>query len=254
MRSHSSVSSPEPPRSAYNELRSPSSLSLLTELEELIDSAVDAMIIRDEEGRILLWNKSAENILGWKKEEVLGKQAQQILNTQCTEGLDSIYKALSQSGKWIGELTHFAKDQTPVLMESNWSLKTKTDEPAKILEITKALPSHRLSEAQLRKLNKALETRISESLVELRENKARFTAAEEGAGVGVWDWFPPSTSTYFSPHWKSMLGYSEYELKNSTEEFSNLIHPRRPETHLGHRETCAVGKLHPLRMRISSST
>lgn len=41
---------------------------------QVIDSAVDAFITISGEGRILEWNKVAEDIFGWKKEEVLSRR------------------------------------------------------------------------------------------------------------------------------------------------------------------------------------
>lgn len=40
---------------------------------DIILNSVDAIIGINEEGKIFLWNKGAENLLGYKKEEILGK-------------------------------------------------------------------------------------------------------------------------------------------------------------------------------------
>lgn len=42
-------------------------------LENLINSSVDAIVAADLKGRIILFNKGAERIFGWKAEEVLGR-------------------------------------------------------------------------------------------------------------------------------------------------------------------------------------
>jgi PAS domain S-box-containing protein len=44
-------------------------------LERLIDSAVDAIIAADIKGKIILYNKGAERIYGYKSEEVVGKMS-----------------------------------------------------------------------------------------------------------------------------------------------------------------------------------
>jgi len=43
-------------------------------LQQVIDSAYDAYIAIDDEGRVLGWNRSAEKMFGWSLPEVLGKE------------------------------------------------------------------------------------------------------------------------------------------------------------------------------------
>ncbi|ERP31735.1 PAS domain S-box protein [Chitinivibrio alkaliphilus] len=42
---------------------------------------------------------------------------------------------------------------------------------------------------------------------------------------GVWDWKIPSNRFYFSPRWKSILGYTEEEIPNTFLGFLHLVHP-----------------------------
>jgi PAS domain S-box-containing protein len=42
------------------------------ELDEMLDSAFDAIISIDDEGKVTFWNKRAEEIFGWERYEVLG--------------------------------------------------------------------------------------------------------------------------------------------------------------------------------------
>lgn len=44
-----------------------------TRFRSLAESANDAIIMADQEGRILYWNKSAEQLFGYREEEILGK-------------------------------------------------------------------------------------------------------------------------------------------------------------------------------------
>jgi PAS domain S-box-containing protein len=41
----------------------------------------------------------------------------------------------------------------------------------------------------------------------------------------MWEWTVGSGSAYFSPRWKSMLGYAENEIGDLIEEWHNRIHP-----------------------------
>src|SRR5689334_10175445 len=60
---------------------------------------------------------------------------------------------------------------------------------------------------------------------ELRETGERYTLAVGGASDGMWEWNIGSDTTYFSPRWKSMLGYAEQEIGDSIDEWRSRIHP-----------------------------
>ena len=59
----------------------------------------------------------------------------------------------------------------------------------------------------------------------LKESKERYELAASGANDGLWDWDLISHTVYFSPRWKSMLGYKDERIAGKPEEWFNLIHP-----------------------------
>jgi PAS domain S-box-containing protein len=59
----------------------------------------------------------------------------------------------------------------------------------------------------------------------LRESEARWQFALEGAGDGVWDWNAQTNCVYFSPRWKSMLGFAAHEIDGALEEWDKRVHP-----------------------------
>jgi PAS domain S-box-containing protein len=69
------------------------------------------------------------------------------------------------------------------------------------------------------------EERALEMTAALREAEARWRFAIEGAGDGLWDWNVPQSTVFFSKRWKEMLGFSEAEIGNALDEWSQRIHP-----------------------------
>src|SRR3984893_4609427 len=58
----------------------------------------------------------------------------------------------------------------------------------------------------------------------LRESEERYALAARGANDGLWDWNLLTNVMYFSPRWKSMLGYHEDEIGDKLEDWLDRIH------------------------------
>lgn len=70
--------------------------------------------------------------------------------------------------------------------------------------------------------------RLQALLREKRETEileARWRNALENVGDGVWDWDLRTNEVYFSPFWKSMIGYADDEIENTYEEWRTRVHP-----------------------------
>ena len=59
----------------------------------------------------------------------------------------------------------------------------------------------------------------------LRESQERFDLAVRGTDAGIWDWDLRTNAVWFSPRWKSMLGYEEHEIQADFMEWECRLHP-----------------------------
>ncbi len=58
----------------------------------------------------------------------------------------------------------------------------------------------------------------------MHESEERYTLAVRGADDGLWEWDVGSDHVYYSPRWKSLLGYTEDEIGDSLEEWRGRVH------------------------------
>ncbi|MES9847842.1 MAG: EAL domain-containing protein [Candidatus Thiodiazotropha sp.] len=66
----------------------------------------------------------------------------------------------------------------------------------------------------------------------LRKSEERFELAMHGANDGVYDWNLQTNEIYYSPRWKSMLGYEDHELPNKISTWEDLVEDRDRERSL----------------------
>jgi PAS domain S-box-containing protein len=64
---------------------------------------------------------------------------------------------------------------------------------------------------------------------ELRRSQERFELAVRGSQDGLWDWDLRTGDVYYSPRWKSILGFEDQEIAHRIEEWEQLLHPDERE-------------------------
>ena len=59
----------------------------------------------------------------------------------------------------------------------------------------------------------------------LRASEERFELAVRGSDAGIWDWNLIANQVYYSPRWKSMLGYGRDEIQDDFSAWESRLHP-----------------------------
>ncbi|HXJ15526.1 MAG TPA: PAS domain S-box protein, partial [Candidatus Limnocylindrales bacterium] len=80
----------------------------LKQQASLLDLA--PVMVRDMEGRIVLWSRGAEKIYGYTKAEAVGRNSSELLQTEHPVPLWMIDRLLRTAGVWEGELRHRTRD------------------------------------------------------------------------------------------------------------------------------------------------
>lgn len=100
---------------------------LLAEKARLIDLSNDAIIVRDLNDRIRLWNQGAEKLFGWSLEEVVGKDLHSFLQTEFPRPYEEILAELHRAGRFNGEVVQLARDGRRVRSLCGWVLDRETE-------------------------------------------------------------------------------------------------------------------------------
>src|SRR5437868_2550108 len=121
----------------------------LREQATLLDSAQDAILVRDLEDNILFWNKSAERIYGWRSAEVIGRNIRNIIYTGSLDQYRKAKQCVLDEGEWEGELKQLTKDGREIIAESRWTLvRDDRGNPKSVLVINTDVSERRKIESQ----------------------------------------------------------------------------------------------------------
>ncbi|HEX2248769.1 MAG TPA: PAS domain-containing protein [Gemmatimonadales bacterium] len=124
----------------------------LGEQARLLDLTHDSLFVRNLDGVILYWNRGAEELYGWRRQEVLGKVTHELLQTVFPVPFQSITEELFRTGRWEGELQHTRRDGTKLVVASRWSLqRDEQGLPTGILETNNDITERKRAEEALRR-------------------------------------------------------------------------------------------------------
>ena len=120
----------------------------------LLDLAFDAIFVRTfGDRRITYWNKGAENMYGYAREEALGQQPAQLLKSTYPEPLEQIEAQLAADGRWEGEIRHVRRDGVELIVASRWALQVDASgQPEAILEINSDITVARKAAVELERI------------------------------------------------------------------------------------------------------
>lgn len=108
---------------------------VLSEQARLLDLTHDTVFVRDLNDVITYWNRGAEQLYGWTREEAIGRVAHELVQTSFPTPLEAITAELLRTGRWEGELVHTVRDGRQVVLASRWSLELDDRQrPIAILE------------------------------------------------------------------------------------------------------------------------
>ncbi len=177
-------------------------------LEQLFESAPDALVLVGNDSRILRVNSHFTDLFGYSSEEVRGQSVDDVLAPSELHAEASTLTEHAARGKRIsmetvrrrrdGGLVDVSILGTPILVNG----------------IQVAVYGSYRDITHRRKVEQAL-----------RESEERYALAARGSSDGLWDWNFRTGEIYFSPRWKAMLGLPEHQTSTDPEDWFSRVHP-----------------------------
>lgn len=120
----------------------------LREQAALLDITKDAIFVKDLHNKILFWNKGAEQMYGWQKQEAEGKNVGELLSQETQQA--KTLQTLIEHGSWQGELRKVKKNGDEIIISSRWTLMLDAaGSPKSILSVDTDITEKKQLEAQL---------------------------------------------------------------------------------------------------------
>jgi PAS domain S-box-containing protein len=104
-------------------LRNRRATARLSEQADLLDLTHDSIFVRNAGDVITFWNRGAEQLYGWTRDEALGQVSSELLRTEFPVDPSTIRAQLLATGRWEGELVQRRKSGAQVVVESRWALQ-----------------------------------------------------------------------------------------------------------------------------------
>ena len=153
------------------------------QLAIILENVNDAVISIDENLKITSWNHQAEEMYGWKKEEVLDQSIKKIIKSKKEQTIQSFIEIINktdQDGRWGGDLTHYRKDGQEIQVWASFSvLKDANSTKTSYIIALRDISLRKKLEEDLKKSQIQLENRVSERTIELANSYQKLKKESE---------------------------------------------------------------------------
>ncbi len=221
-----------------------------------VENSPLAVIEWDNQSRVQRWSPQAENLFGWKAEEVLGRHIDelQLVFAEDIESVNTIITHLlnGSTPRYVSSNRNYTKDRSVIYCEwYNSALRDETGNLVSILSLALDITTRKLAEDALKQAKEELEVRVEERtgqlqqvndhlVVEiqerwlaekaLRQSETRLNLALSAAQMVAWDWDLQQGRLNWSDGVETLFGLTPGTFGGTYEAFLNYLHPEdRPE-------------------------
>ncbi|MBX3051376.1 MAG: PAS domain S-box protein [Caldilineaceae bacterium] len=172
---------------------------------QLFDTSPDALFVLDVHGRILECNRVAEQRYGYTRQELLTMSALDLSAPDLRDGIADRIQATLRAGDNF-EWRHCLKNGQEIDVEVR-AVPIQLEQQPCIFANVRDITHQKEKESQF------------------SNTQERTLLAIQSANVGLWDWDLSTNQIYFSPAWKSQIGYQTDEIDDDFAEWESRVHP-----------------------------
>jgi two-component system CheB/CheR fusion protein len=122
----------------------------LRQQAELLDQAHEAILIWELGGVIRYWNRGAEELYGWTREEAVGRTKSELLKNRCGIGDEEFERRLREDRQWAGEAIRATRDGRELTVDSRYTVSEQPGGALLVLETDRDITERRQAEEQFR--------------------------------------------------------------------------------------------------------
>jgi diguanylate cyclase (GGDEF)-like protein/PAS domain S-box-containing protein len=187
--------------------RTETSLSLL---RATIESTADGILAVDLDSVLITYNRKFADMWGIPDPVLASRRGEEILGFMATQVADP-----SAFAGQVAELRRHPEVESCIVIElKDGRVFERYSHPQRL--------GGRVAGRVINYRDVTARRRAEEAL---RESQERYAIAARGANDGLWDWDLRQRKVYYSPRFKSMLGYREEEVGARLKDWFGRVHP-----------------------------
>ncbi|MBI4957758.1 MAG: PAS domain S-box protein [Myxococcales bacterium] len=184
-------------------------LRAATELQSLLESAPDAVVVSDRAGRIRLVNRQAETLFGYGREELVGERVERLV----PEPLRAAH---------VAHRCEYRGEHDTRTMAQRHNLRARRKDGSEVAVAIRLAPLETRDGpcvfAAVRDVTGEQATAEA-----LRQSEERFALAMETASDGLFDWDMTTGAVYYSPRFCALLGYEPAEVEPALRSWAERV-------------------------------
>jgi PAS domain S-box-containing protein len=195
-------------------------------LEHVQENASDGLALWDENGVYIAANQRCLEMLGVRREDVIGTTWMKRVGPERAEAFRPIWDRLMKGERVSMRSVLPRTGASPVTVDINSTLIVR-GERRYVFSIMRDVSDQVKAEAELRRSREDLERHVAERTAQLRESEEKFRGAFAQGGIGMALVAPDGRFLQVNRSLCEMLGYDEAEMLATT--FQNPTHPEDRE-------------------------
>ncbi|MGC3981478.1 MAG: PAS domain S-box protein [Steroidobacteraceae bacterium] len=166
-------------------LRAERSAAKARQQAALIDQVHDAMLAWDCQDGITFWNRGAEQMYGYARDQALGRRSHDLLQTELPGGIDGLLRCLHAEQRWEGEISHRTRTGQRIWVETRMVLVNE-DGRSYVIETNRDITARRTLETLRSDMRVQLEQQVQQRTAELIKSEQRYRSLIQATAEVVW--------------------------------------------------------------------